>query len=50
MVTVSLVDHLYLRGVVIVPVSHVVNVQLIVLQVESAIWPPSSHLSVVLYY
>ena len=44
MVTVSLVDHLYLRGVIIVPVSHVVNVQLIVLQVQPRVGTPSPNL------
>ena len=44
MVTICLVEDLYLLGVVIVPVGHVVHVQPVVLQVQPGVRPPAPHL------
>ena len=39
-----MVDYLDLLSVVIVPVGHIIDVQLVVLEVEPGVWPPSSDL------
>ena len=44
MITICLVEHLYLLGVVIVPVGHVVHVQPVVLQVQPGVRPPAPYL------
>ena len=44
MVTICLVDHLYLLGVVIVPVGHIVDVQPVVLQVQPGVRPTTPYL------
>ena len=44
MVTICLVHHLDLLGVIIVPVGHIVNVELVVLEVEPGVWPTSPDL------
>ena len=44
MVTICLIDHLYLLGVVIVPVGHIVDVQPVVLQVQPGVRPTAPHL------
>ena len=44
MVTICLTDHLYLLGVLIVPVGHVVDVQSVVLQVEPRVRPTAPQL------
>ena len=44
MVTICLVEHLYLLCVVIVPVGNIVDVQPVVLQVEPGVRPTAPHL------
>ena len=44
MVTFCLIHHLDLLGVIIVPVGHIIDVELVVLEVEPGVWPTSPDL------